>query len=129
MQCISRIEDASSGTHRILLDMRPKKLTRHIAEKSLGRAHITRNKSGVPFDPEKPTVTSGVRLVTPAGTKRGFGGAGFREVGGLIADVLDSLAAKRHMSVGRLGRHADGVGSTDRPYRKLQDGRSSNVGT
>ncbi len=82
-----------TDTHLILLDLRPKKLTGNIAEKSLGRAHITCNKNGVPFDPEKPTVTSGVRLGTPAGTTRGFGVAEFREVGRMIVEVLDGLAA------------------------------------
>ncbi|MBX9827161.1 MAG: serine hydroxymethyltransferase [Xanthobacteraceae bacterium] len=81
-----------TDTHLILLDLRPKKLTGNIAEKSLGRAHITCNKNGVPFDPQKPTVTSGVRLGTPAGTTRGFGVAEFRDVGRLIAEVLDGLA-------------------------------------
>jgi glycine hydroxymethyltransferase len=82
-----------TDTHLILLDLRPKKLTGNIAEKSLGRAHITCNKNGVPFDPEKPTVTSGVRLGSAAGTTRGFGAAEFREVGRMIAEVLDGLAA------------------------------------
>jgi glycine hydroxymethyltransferase len=82
-----------TDTHLILLDLRPKKLTGNIAEKSLGRAHITCNKNGVPFDPEKPTVTSGVRLGAAAGTTRGFGAAEFREVGRMIAEVLDGLAA------------------------------------
>jgi glycine hydroxymethyltransferase len=82
-----------TDTHLILLDLRPKKLTGNIAEKSLGRAHITCNKNGVPFDPEKPTVTSGVRLGTAAGTTRGLGTAEFREVGRMIAEVLDGLAA------------------------------------
>lgn len=82
-----------TDTHLILLDLRPKKLTGNLAEKSLGRAHITCNKNGVPFDPEKPTVTSGVRLGTPAGTTRGFGVAEFRDVGRMIVEVLDGLAA------------------------------------
>jgi glycine hydroxymethyltransferase len=82
-----------TDTHLILLDLRPKNLTGNIAEKSLGRAHITCNKNGVPFDPQKPTVTSGVRLGTPAGTTRGFGIAEFRDVGCMIATVLDGLAA------------------------------------
>jgi glycine hydroxymethyltransferase len=63
-----------------------------VAEQALGRAHITCNKNGIPFDPEKPTVTSGVRLGTPAGTTRGFGVAEFRHVGDMIADVLDALS-------------------------------------
>ena len=93
--CAPRATTSSTGgtdTHLILLDLRPKKLTGNIAEKSLGRAHITCNKNGVPFDPEKPTVTSGVRLGTPAGTTRGFGVAEFREIGRMIVEVLDGLA-------------------------------------
>ena len=65
-----------------------------MAEAALGRAHITCNKNGIPFDPEKPTVTSGIRLGTPAGTTRGFGIAEFQEVGDLIAEVLDVLSQK-----------------------------------
>ena len=66
---------------------------------ALEAAHITVNKNGIPFDPEKPTVTSGIRLGTPAGTTRGFGVAEFREVGNLICDVLDALANNRPTSV------------------------------
>jgi glycine hydroxymethyltransferase len=61
---------------------------------ALGRAHITCNKNGIPFDPEKPTVTSGLRLGTPACTTRGFGVAEFQQVGELISDVLDILSQK-----------------------------------
>jgi glycine hydroxymethyltransferase len=82
-----------TDTHLILVDLRPKKLTGNVSEKALGRAHITCNKNGVPFDPEKPTVTSGVRLGSPACTTRGFGTGDFRIVGRLIAQVLDGLAA------------------------------------
>ncbi|MEA2933446.1 MAG: glycine hydroxymethyltransferase [Variibacter sp.] len=81
-----------TDTHVMLVDLRPKKLTGKVAEQALGRAHITCNKNGIPFDPEKPTVTSGVRLGTPAGTTRGFGVAEFRHVGDMIADVLDALS-------------------------------------
>jgi glycine hydroxymethyltransferase len=81
-----------TDTHLILVDLRPKKLTGNISEKAMERAHITCNKNGVPFDPEKPMVTSGVRLGAPAGTTRGFGVAEFQEVGRLIAEVLDGLA-------------------------------------
>ena len=76
----------------MLVDLRPKKATGKAAEKALERAGITFNKNGIPIDPEKPTVTSGMRLGTPAGTTRGFGAAEFRQVGQLIADVLDGLA-------------------------------------
>jgi len=81
-----------TDTHLILVDLRPKKLTGVLSEKALGRAHITCNKNGVPFDPEKPMVTSGVRLGAPAGTTRGFGVAEFRDVGRMIAEVLDGLS-------------------------------------
>ncbi len=85
----------SGGTdsHLILVDLRPKKLTGNISEKALERAHITCNKNGVPFDPEKPMVTSGIRLGAPAGTTRGFGVAEFQEVGRMISEVLEGLAA------------------------------------
>ena len=85
----------SGGTdsHLILVDLRPKKITGNITEKALGRAHITCNKNGIPFDPEKPMVTSGIRLGSPAGTTRGFGVAEFQEIGRLIAETLDGLAA------------------------------------
>jgi glycine hydroxymethyltransferase len=82
-----------TDTHLLLVDLRPKKLTGNIAEKALGRAHITVNKNTVPFDPEKPTITSGIRVGSPAGTTRGFGIAEFQHVGRLIAEVLDGLAA------------------------------------
>jgi glycine hydroxymethyltransferase len=82
-----------TDTHLVLVDLRPKKLAGNNAEKALGRAHITCNKNGVPFDPEKPTVTSGLRLGSPACTTRGFGVEEFRQVGRMIVDVLDGLAA------------------------------------
>ncbi len=81
-----------TDTHLILVDLRPKKLTGKDAELALGRAHITCNKNGVPFDTEKPMITSGIRLGSPAGTTRGFGVAEFQEVGRLIVEVLDGLA-------------------------------------
>ncbi|MDX2308234.1 MAG: serine hydroxymethyltransferase [Hyphomicrobium sp.] len=81
-----------TDTHLILVDLRPKNLTGNISEKALGRAHITCNKNGVPFDPAKPMVTSGIRLGSPAGTTRGFGVAEFREIGRMISEVLEGLA-------------------------------------
>ncbi|MBT6909981.1 MAG: serine hydroxymethyltransferase, partial [Rhodospirillaceae bacterium] len=87
------IVSGGTDTHLMLVDLRPKALTGDIAEAAMERAAITCNKNGVPFDPEKPTVTSGVRLGTPAGTTRGFGVEEFQAVGHLIADVLDGLAA------------------------------------
>ena len=85
----------SGGTdnHLMLADLRPKGVRGNDTEKALGRAHITCNKNGVPFDPEKPFVTSGVRLGTPAGTTRGFGEAEFRDIGRWIIEVVDGLAA------------------------------------
>ncbi|MGL5447801.1 MAG: serine hydroxymethyltransferase [Rhabdaerophilum sp.] len=84
----------SGGTdnHLMLVDLRPKKVTGVAAEKALGRAHITCNKNGIPFDPEKPMVTSGIRLGSPAATSRGFGVAEFQAVGNMIADVVEGLA-------------------------------------
>ncbi len=82
-----------TDTHVILVDLRPKQLTGKAAEAALGRANITCNKNGIPFDPEKPMITSGIRLGSPAGTTRGFGVAEFREVGQLIIEVLDGLSA------------------------------------
>ncbi len=89
------LDIVSGGTdsHLMLVDLRPKKLTGKAAEASLERAGMTCNKNGIPFDPEKPTITSGVRLGTPAATTRGFGVAEFKQVGELIGDVLDGLAA------------------------------------
>src|SRR4029077_16709378 len=66
-----------TDTHVLLVDLRPKNVTRNRAEKALGRAHITTNKNGVPFDPEKPTVTSGIRIGSPGGNTRGFGTGAF----------------------------------------------------
>ncbi len=87
------VDIVSGGTdnHLMLVDLRPKGLTGKATEAALGRAYITCNKNAVPFDPEKPAITSGIRLGTPAGTTRGFGEAEFREVGELIIEVLDGL--------------------------------------
>ncbi|PWW03419.1 serine hydroxymethyltransferase [Hoeflea marina] len=87
------LDIVSGGTdnHLMLVDLRPKNATGKKAEGALGRANITCNKNGIPFDPEKPFVTSGIRLGTPAGTTRGFGAAEFTEIGNLIAEVLDGL--------------------------------------
>ncbi|MGN0905213.1 MAG: serine hydroxymethyltransferase [Alphaproteobacteria bacterium] len=87
------IVSGGTDTHLMLVDLRPKHLTGKVAEKSLERAFMTCNKNGIPFDPEKPMVTSGIRLGTPAGTTRGFGRDEFRLVGELIGDVLDGLSA------------------------------------
>lgn len=92
------VDLVSGGTdiHLVLVDLRPKGLTGDITTDSLEAAGITCNKNGVPFDPEKPTVTSGVRLGTPAGTTRGFGKTEFHQIGHLIGDVLDGLASSRN---------------------------------
>ena len=87
------VDIVSQGTdnHLMLVDLRPKGLTGKATEQALERAHITCNKNAVPFDPEKPAITSGIRLGTPAGTSRGFGEAEFKLIGELIIEVLDGL--------------------------------------
>ena len=89
------LDIVSGGTdnHLMLVDLRKKNATGKRAEAALGRAYITCNKNGIPFDPEKPFVTSGVRLGAPAGTTRGFKEAEFKEIGELIVEVLDGLKA------------------------------------
>jgi glycine hydroxymethyltransferase len=87
------IVSGGTDSHLMLVDLRPKRLTGRVAEKALERAGITCNKNGIPFDPEKPMVTSGIRLGSPAATTRGFGQAEFRQVGEMIAEVLDGVAA------------------------------------
>ena len=86
------ITSGGTDTHLMLVDLRPKGVKGNEAEQALGRAHITCNKNGVPNDPEKPTVTSGIRLGTPAGTTRGFGAAEFARIGTMICTVLNGLA-------------------------------------
>ena len=88
------IVSGGTDTHLVLVDLRPKRLSGKVAEEALGRAHITCNKNEIPFDPEKPTVTSGIRLGSPACTTRGFGVKEFQAVGGLIAEVLNILSQK-----------------------------------
>jgi glycine hydroxymethyltransferase len=87
------LDIVSGGTdnHLMLVDLRKKNVTGKAAEQALSRAFITCNKNGIPFDPEKPFVTSGIRLGTPAGTTRGFGETEFKEIGHLIVEVLDGL--------------------------------------
>jgi glycine hydroxymethyltransferase len=86
------IVTGGTDNHLMLVDLRPKKLTGKASEIALGRAHITCNKNGVPFDEKSPFITSGIRLGTPAGTTRGFGEAEFREIGRMINEVLDGVA-------------------------------------
>jgi glycine hydroxymethyltransferase len=81
-----------TDNHLMLVDLRPKGVTGNLAEKALGRAYITCNKNGIPFDPEKPMVTSGIRLGSPAATSRGFGVAEFSKIGDFITEVLEGLA-------------------------------------
>ena len=87
------IVTGGTDTHVMLVDLRPKGVKGNATETALGRAHITCNKNGIPFDPEKPTVTSGIRLGTPAGTTRGFGEAEFRQIADWIVEVTEGLAA------------------------------------
>jgi glycine hydroxymethyltransferase len=87
------IVTGGTDSHLMLVDLRPKRVTGKAAEASLERAHMTANKNAIPYDPEKPAITSGVRLGTPAGTTRGFGVAEFQEIGRMIGEVLDGLSA------------------------------------
>jgi len=87
------IVTGGTDTHVMLVDLRPKGVKGNTTEKALGRANITCNKNGIPFDPEKPMVTSGIRLGTPAGTTRGFGEDEFRQIADMIVEVVDGLAA------------------------------------
>jgi glycine hydroxymethyltransferase len=87
------IVSGGTDTHLMLVDLRPKKATGKATEAALGRAHITANKNGIPFDTENPTITSGIRLGTPAGTTRGFGIAEFQRIGNWIADVIEANSA------------------------------------
>lgn len=86
------IVSGGTDTHLMLVDLRPKEVKGNAAEVSLEHAGMTCNKNGIPFDPEKPMVTSGIRLGTPAATTRGFGPEEFRKVGNMISDVLEALA-------------------------------------
>ena len=81
-----------TDTHVLLVDLRPKNVTGKDTEKSLGRANITCNKNGIPYDPQKPAITSGIRLGSPAGTTRGFGTDEFKRIGEWIVQVVDGLA-------------------------------------
>jgi glycine hydroxymethyltransferase len=87
------IVTGGTDTHLMLVDLRPKGVKGNATEQALGRAHITCNKNGIPFDTEKPTITSGIRLGSPAGTTRGFGEPEFRQIGDWITRVVDGLAA------------------------------------
>ncbi|MBC2777513.1 serine hydroxymethyltransferase [Parasphingopyxis marina] len=101
------LDIVSGGTdnHLMLVDLRPKDATGKAAEHALDRAAITCNKNGIPFDPQKPFVTSGIRLGTPAGTTRGFGPAEFREIGGLIAQVVEGLRTNGDEGDGQAEAH------------------------
>ena len=87
------VVSGGTDTHVALIDLRPKKVTGKDAEAALGRAYITCNKNGVPFDPEKPTITSGIRVGSPAGTTRGFGEAEFTQIGTWIGEIVDAVAS------------------------------------
>ena len=96
------IVTGGTDTHVMLVDLRPKGVKGNLTEKALGRANITCNKNGIPFDPEKPTVTSGIRLGTPAGTTRGFAETEFRMIGDLIVETVDGLAANGEDGNGKI---------------------------
>lgn len=96
IECGFDIVSGGTDNHIVLVDLRPKGLTGNISEVALENANMTCNKNGVPFDPEKPMITSGIRLGTPAATTRGFGTDEFRQVGLMIGEVLDGLASNRN---------------------------------
>jgi glycine hydroxymethyltransferase len=100
-----RIVSGGTDNHLMLADLRPKNVTGKAAEKGLDRAFITCNKNSVPFDTASPFVTSGVRLGTPAGTTRGFTEAEFREIGALIAQVVEGLARNGDEGDGQIEQH------------------------
>ncbi len=87
------VVSGGTDTHLALIDLRPKGVTGKATEAALERAFITCNKNGVPFDPEKPTITSGIRVGSPAGTTRGFGVAEFSQIGNWIGEIVDALAS------------------------------------
>ena len=93
------VVSGGTDTHLALIDLRPKKVTGRDAEHALERAFITCNKNGVPFDPEKPTVTSGIRVGSPAGTTRGFGEQEFTQIGDWIGEVVGAVAAGESTAV------------------------------
>jgi glycine hydroxymethyltransferase len=100
-----------TDTHLMLVDLRPKGLTGRAAEQSLERAGMTCNMNAIPFDPEKPRVTSGIRLGSPAGTTRGFGIAEFQEIGRMIVEVLDGVAASPDDNAATEARVRERVGA------------------
>ena len=87
------VVSGGTDTHLALIDLRPKGVKGNATEQALERAYITCNKNGVPFDPEKPTITSGIRVGSPAGTTRGFGEAEFTQIGNWIGEIVDGLAS------------------------------------
>ena len=116
------INIVSGGTdnHLMLADLRPKGVTGKATEAALGRAHITCNKNGVPFDPEKPFVTSGIRLGSPAATSRGFGTEEFRQIARWVVEVVDGLAANGEDGNAEVEERVRGdVTATLRPFPDL----------
>jgi glycine hydroxymethyltransferase len=102
------IVTGGTDSHLVLVDLRPKRVTGKTAEGSLERAHMTANKNAIPFDPEKPAITSGIRLGTPAATTRGFGEAEFRQVGEMIDEVLTGLSGANEAAGNALVEEAVG---------------------
>ncbi len=116
------LDIVSGGTdnHLMLVDLRPKGLKGNVSEKALVRAAITCNKNGIPFDPETPFVTSGLRLGTPAATTRGFGVAEFKQVAGMIAEVLNAIAQSQDGKAPMVEFYDQGTGEgAHRPFPDL----------
>ena len=125
------LDIVSGGTdsHLMLVDLRPKRVTGKAAEASLERAHMTANKNAIPFDPEKPAITSGVRLGSPAGTTRGFGAEEFRDIGLMINEVLEGLGRSNDGTNdgGRAGGRRPGEGDCARASRCTGLGNAANA--
>ena len=112
-----KLVTGGTDNHLMLVDLTPKELTGKAAEAALQRARITCNKNGIPFDPQKPMVTSGVRLGSPAATSRGFGTAEFKRVGELIVETLDGLAASGESGNAAVEAHVrEGVAELTRRF-------------
>jgi glycine hydroxymethyltransferase len=112
-----KLVTGGTDNHLMLVDLTPKSLTGKAAEAALGRAHITCNKNGIPFDPQKPMVTSGIRLGSPAATSRGFGEAEFAKVGELVVETLDGLASNGESGNAAIEAHVrDSVAALTRRF-------------
>ncbi len=122
------IVSGGTDTHLVLVDLRPMGLTGKQAEESLERAGMTCNKNGIPFDPEKPTITSGIRLGTPAGTTRGFGPGEFNQIGEMISQVLIGLSKNPENAAANAGPEGEARGEVIELCRRFPIYQAENSG-